>query len=531
MWLLALLCACSTTVKQEGAGRTLVFTGLAGEPDSLNPLLSAMSDVDSLSHLYMSYLLESDDRGQLIPEIADRIPTQANGGISPDGKTITYHLRHGVLWQDGVPLTARDVVFSYRAVMNPATNVPIRVGYSVVESARAVRDDTVVLHLRRPFSPLLSYFFGPQGVAAIMPEHLLGRYHDLNRVSYNQAPIGSGPFRVVQWRHGDAVTFAANPLYWRGKPRIPKVVFRLIPDPNTRLQQLQTGEADAYFDVDPQLLPQLRSLPGVHIALTPVNDLHVLRFNVRDSIVGDVRVRRAIAMAIDRRRLIAAATHGSGLIVNGDQPRNGWAYDGSLPQPAYDQAAAKKLLDTAGWTMQSNGTRAKGGRPLDLTLTISPQNINGSALVAVVIQQYLRSIGIGLTIKQVPAGSLWAPAAAGGVLASGRYQLAYDAWWILGPDPDDSWNFGCDQIPPHGENYYFWCNRQADAAVYHALATYDQAARIADYAVVQREVLTDMPELTLWQVQMPNAYRSALHGVAPSPFGSAFWNAWSWTLR
>ena len=209
----ALVCACNAAGKQGAVEKTLVFTGLAGEPDSLNPLLSAMSDVDSLSHLYMSYLLESDDRGQLIPEIAEQVPTQANGGISADGKTIVYHLRHGVVWQDGVPLTARDVVFSYRAVVNPANNVPLRVGYTVIESVGALRDDTVVVHLRRPFSPLLAYFFGPQGVAALMPEHLLSRYRDLNRASYNQAPIGSGPFRVVQWRHGDAVTFAANPLY------------------------------------------------------------------------------------------------------------------------------------------------------------------------------------------------------------------------------------------------------------------------------------------------------------------------------
>ena len=180
--------------------------------------------------------------------------------------------------------------------------------------------------------------------------------------------------------------------------------------------------------------------------------------------------------------------------------------------------------------MQPNGRRAKGARELDLTLVISPQGINGSALVAVVLQEYLRSVGIGLTIKQVPMGLLWAPAAAGGILASGRYQLAYDAWWTLGPDPDDTWNFGCDQIPPNGENYYFWCNRQADTAMYRALATYDQAQRTADYAMVQREILRDVPVFTLWQVRMPDAYRPHLRGVAPSPFGSEFWNAWTWTL-
>ncbi len=119
----------------------------------------------------------------------------------------------------------------------------------------------------------------------------------------------------------------ANPYYWRGKPRIAELVYRIIPDPNTRLEQLRTGEVDADFDVDPQLLPVLRTIGGVRIALTPVNDMHVVRFNLRDPVIRDVNVRRAIAMAIDRTTLIAAATHGSGAIVNADQPYNGWAFD------------------------------------------------------------------------------------------------------------------------------------------------------------------------------------------------------------
>ena len=515
----------------SGASKTrFVFTGLAGEPVSLNPMLAASTDLNSLSHLYMSYLLECDDRGQLIPEIAERVPTQANGDISRDGKTFVYHLRRGVRWQDGSPLTARDVVFSYRAMMNPANNIASRVGFAEVTAISAPRDDTVVLRLRRPFSPFPAYFFGPQGDGALMPERLLGHLTTLNAAAYNQAPVSAGPFRVEKWLHGDSVTFRANPYYWRGKPRIERMTYRIIPDPNTRLQQLQTGEADAYFDIDPQLLPQLRAIPGIRIELTQVNDLHVLQFNVRDAVVGDVRLRRAIALAIDRGELIAGATHGSGVTVDADQPRNGWAYDANLAPIRYDAAAAKRLLDAAGWKVGPGGTRVKDGRPLELTLSIAPQGINGSVLVAATIQQQLHNVGIAVTIKQIPFGLFVEPATAGGLLAGGRYQMAYNAWWTVGPDPDDSWNFGCDQIPPNGYNYYFWCNRRANAAMYAALATYDRARRITDYAVVQSEILRDLPEFTLWQVRMPDAYRPRLHGFKPSPFGSQFWNAWSWTL-
>ncbi len=527
----ALLCACSRGGARVPNASRLVFAGLGGEPDTLNPMLTDIADVDSLSHLYMSLLLETDDKGRLIPEIATRVPTQQNGDISRDGKTVTYHLRSNVRWQDGAPLTTRDVVFSAHAVLNPANNVATRVGYNDIASIRATNDTTLVVKLRKSFAPFIAYFFAPQNTPAILPAHLLSRYKSLNTVSYNQAPIGSGPYRVVKWRHGDSITFAANPLYWRGKPHIATMTYRIIADPNTRLQQLRTGEISAYFDVDPQLLPQVRAIPEVRVALTPVNDLHVLRFNVRDPILQDVSVRRAIALAIDRPQLLEGATHGSGIIVDADQPQNGWAYDSDIPSIAFNPAAARSALDVAGWKLAPSGMRAKAGKPLALTLAISPQIINGSPLVASIVQENLRNVGIAVTIKSIPSTMMYAPAAAGGVMASGHFQLAYDAWWTQGPDPEDTWNFACDQMPPNGQNFSRWCDPKANVAMYAADATYGQAQRKADYDIVQQEIVSELPVFTLWQVRMPDAYNEHLHGVKPSPFGSEFWNAWSWTIH
>jgi peptide/nickel transport system substrate-binding protein len=512
----ALTCAaCSTGRSRHAFGSTFVFSGLGGEPDSLNPMLSNEADELNFSHLYMSYLIENDDRGEAIGEIARAVPTLRNGGISRDLRTITYHLRHGVRWQDGAPLTSRDVVFSYRAVVNPKNNVATRVGYEEVQTIRAPDSHTVVVRLRRPFSPFVQYFFGPQGVGAIMPAHLLEGRTDLNRVAYNELPVGSGPFRVARWQRGDSVTLEANSLYWRGKPRIDRMIYRIVPDPNTRLEQLRTGEVDAYLDVDPQLLPQVRLMRDVEVALTPVNDLHVLRFNLRDPLLRDGRIRRAIAMAIDRQELVAAATHGSGLIVNADQPHDAWAYDPATPAIRYDPAAARRLL---------------GGRTLQLTLAIAPQIINGSRLVASIIQADLRRVGAFVLIKQYPSAMFYGPAAQGGVLSGGRYQLAYDAWWVLGSDPDDSWNLACDQMPPAGLNYSFWCDARADAAMHDALASVDRKRRKADYAIVQRAIVRDLPVFTLWQVRIPNVYRRYVRGIAPAPGGSTFWNAWRWTI-
>ncbi|HET6276589.1 MAG TPA: peptide ABC transporter substrate-binding protein [Candidatus Cybelea sp.] len=509
------LAACTHSGARHTSGSTLVFSGLAGEPDSLNPMLSNEADELNFSHLYMSYLIENDDRGNALGEIAAQVPSLENGGISPDERTVTYHLRRNVRWQDGRPLTARDILFSYRAIVDRRNNVATRVGYEEVQRIAAPDPYTVVVRLRRRFAPFVQYFFGPQGDGAIMPEHVLAGVADLNHAAYNERPLGSGPFRVVSWQRGDAVILEANPFYWRGKPRIERLVYRIIADPNTRLQALRTGEADAYFDVDPQLLPQLRALSGVHVALTPVNDLHVLRFNLRDPALSDLGVRRAIAMAIDRKTLIAAATHGSGIAVDADQPSNGWAYDAATAATPYDPVAARKLLH---------------GRSLDLTLAIAPQIINGSQLVAAILQENLRRIGVRVTVKQYPSGMFYATPALGGVLAAGRFQLAYDAWWVLGNDPDDSWNFACAQRPPAGLNYSMWCDARADAAMRDAMNTVVRDRRRADYAVVQRAIASQLAVFTLWQVQIPNAYRSYVHGIAPSPAGSTFWNAWSWTI-
>ena len=531
---LSMSAACSpASVRTSVASRALIltFTGLAGEPDTLNPLLSASNDLQDFSHLYISYLVEVNDRGEFVPEIAAVVPTRANGGISADGLTITYHLRRGIRWQDGAPLSARDVVFTYHAVMNPLNNLPTRVGYDHIKDVSAVGDDEVIVRLAKPFSPIIAYFEAGQGPTGVLPAHILEGQPDINHAAFNTLPIGSGPFRVVEWEHGDHVTLAANPLYWRGKPKIAQIVYKIIPDHNTQVEALQTHEVDAYFGVDPQLLPQVRALPGLRLTFTPITDFHDLHFNLRDPIVADVRVRRAIAAAIDRSQLIAVATHGAGIATDGDQPVLSWAHDPGLPATHYRPAVARALLDQAGWVESAQGVRQKMGRPLQLGLAISPAGVGGSRLVAQVIQEDLRRVGIQTIIKEYPPGIMWGTPRAGGVLSSGNYQMAYDAWWVLGPDPDDSWQFGCDQIPPAGENFYFWCNPTADRAMHDALDTFGRGRRKHDYAVVQREFVRDVPLLPLWQVKRPDAYTWQLHGISPSPAGSTFWNAWSWTFQ
>jgi len=243
---------CSQIVGRDHVtGTVLTFTALAGEPSSLNPLLAGDANVSDLSHLFLPYLVEIDDRGLFIPEVAMQVPSLANGGISRNCLSVVYHLRHGLKWQDGALITARDVIFTYQAAMNPKNNVAVREGYDHIKSVEAPDSYTAVVRLARPYSAIVAYFGEP-----ILPAHLLARDTDINHDQFNTSPVGSGPYRVVEWQHGDHITFAANPQYWRGKPQIDTFVLKIIPEANTQAEQLQTHEVDADFFFDAQLLPQ-----------------------------------------------------------------------------------------------------------------------------------------------------------------------------------------------------------------------------------------------------------------------------------
>ena len=191
---------------------------IAQEPVSLNPLYLQGAIGYAISELGYTYLTNYDSYGNFVPEVAVTVPSLANGGISSDGKHIVYHLRRNVSWQDGAPLNSRDVVFTYRAIMNPSNAVPSRYGYDRVASVEAPDPYRVIVKLKRPYSPIVAYFFGGDSNYPILPAHLLARYTSLDRVPYNAAPIGSGPYRFTygpaaigwSWRQ-IRITMAGDP--------------------------------------------------------------------------------------------------------------------------------------------------------------------------------------------------------------------------------------------------------------------------------------------------------------------------------
>ena len=501
------------------------------EPDSLNPLVSTQATTIDLAYFIYQFFYNVDDHDQLVPEVATQIPTLQNGGISPDGMTLTYHLRPGLKWQDGAPLTAADIIFTYHAIMNPKNNIQVTTGYDHIGSVTAPDPHTVVVHMKKFFAPIVAYFMCIQGNYAIMPAHLLAKYPDVNHIAYNNLPVGSGPFKVTEWVHGDHIALEASPLYWRGAPKLKKIVFKIVSDNNTIVTQLKTGETDAWFRADPSLYPTYSKIPGIIVTLSPQNLFGHLDFNLQEPGTPwrDVRVRQAIEYAIDRKKIAHDATHDVWETSDSDQAKFNWAYDPNVPHIGFDPAKAKQLLAQAGWSPGPDGVLTKGGKRFELQFAYISGNVIGAA-IGNIIQQELRAVGIDLTQKTYPAPLFFGAQQNGGIINSYKYQLAYFGW-VSGVDPDDSSLYGCDQFPPAGQNSLHWCDLKLDAAEKDALSTFDIARRKADYAIIQTELATQVPTIILFAERRADVHTVNFKGYKASPATSAYWNSWEWSME
>ena len=284
--------------------------------------------------------------------------------MSADGRTIVYRLR-SVRWSDGKPVTSGDVLFTLRAILDPRNPVRSHEGYDLIDRATAPDARTVVFHLRRAWAPAVTTYFS-SGFAPqfVLPAHVLQAQEPLVRAPFNAAPtVGDGPYRFVSWRRGEGLRYSANALYWRGKPSVERLAVRVVPDPSTNLLLLQSGQLDWNL-VAPAQLPVLRGISDIEFTKVPTAVVAGLAFNTRRAPLDDVRVRRAVAMSIDRAAISRKITLGMYPVTNMIQPQFSWAFDPSVREPSYDPAAADDAFDAAGWRRDADGVRRKGGRAL-----------------------------------------------------------------------------------------------------------------------------------------------------------------------
>jgi peptide/nickel transport system substrate-binding protein len=495
------------------------------EPDSLNKLFANSDASDQVANLISAPVLRYDDRGDYVPEMATAVPTLRNGGIARDGKTIVLHLRHGMRWSDGAPLDARDLRFTWQAVMNPRNNTRLRSGWDDITAIDLPDNDTAIVHLREPYAAILGIFaLGGAGYPPL-PAHVLAGLPDLNHAPFNEHPISSGPYTLAAWNHGSSLEFDANPNYWRGRPAIAHLSYRVIPNVDTLFDALQTHEVDVDVEgVTESQIARLPALTGYATQKRLVANYRHLTFNCARPILRDVRVRLAIAEAVDWGRMNATVFHGYNQRAVSDIMPTSWAAPAIAPYP-YDLAGARRLLDAAGWHIGPDGVRRRAGMPLELDVSTTPSK-PANVQAEVQMQQELRAAGIDLHVKNYPTSLLFAQ---DGPLYGGRYDLSLTID-TNAPDPDNEGEWSGAFIPPHGANTTFLNDPVITATSHAAARTFDRAARKSLYAREEARIHALVPAVFLYWQNAYAVYNSDLKHYRPAQYLSSNWNAWEWTF-
>jgi peptide/nickel transport system substrate-binding protein len=411
--------------------------------------------------------------------------------------------------------------------MNPRNNTKTRNGWDDVAAIDVPDRYTVVVHLKQPNSAILAGLFGGGGGSSYppLPEHLLGRLPDLNHADFNRRPISSGPWLLKTWTHGAALTFTPNATYWRGGPKLHELQWKIVPNDETLLTQLQTHDIDVYDPVPENQLGQLAAIPGITTATRLVANWRHLDMNVRNPILRDVRVRRAIAQAVDWDRMNATIYHGVHERATSDIVPDSWAAP-HIPLWHFDPAAARQLLAAAGWMPGPGGIRRKNGASLELVIS-SGTNRPASEAAEVQIQQQLHAVGIDLRIKNYPVSYLFAPS---GPLYGGTYDLSWSVD-TNGPEPDNSGYWSARFIPPHGANTSFIDDPVLTQTSEAALATFDHAKRKALYQREEERIHELVPTVALYWERSTVAYNSDLRNYVPAEYDmAAMWNSYAWDI-
>ena len=466
----------------------------AEDISTLNPLLSQQTTLGLMSSLTMAWLIKWDRNNDPVPELLTQVPTQQNGGVSKDGLTIAYHLRKGVKWSDGAPFSADDVVWTYHAVMNPANNVVSRTGWDRIARVDEPDKYTAVFHLSKPYAPFIETFFSSEGAnPSVLPKHLLQNYPDINHVAYNALPVGIGPFKYKEWQRSQRVVMVANPLYFRGTPKLKEIDFEIVPDRNTVMTELQAKELDLWYPVPGSYFSKLSSMGGFTSIRQPAYYFNHLDFNTTRPAMKDPAVRTALRYALDRATLRHKIGHDVGFLQDQPSPKTAPYWDPKISFTSFDPAKANQILDAAGWKMGPNGVRAKNGVVLNLDVATSTGTSDVDQMIELV-RGWWKQIGVGITVKHYPSNLLFAPYQDGGIVYNGKWDIIFFAW---GSDAigDYSPIYACEQMPPNGQNDLHWCNPVANKAMHDLYAHYDQTQRNKDVSVLMEQLEKDVPTI------------------------------------
>ncbi len=491
---------------------------MLSDPQTLNPLAAVSTQAkDIIEMLFLKLMKEGRDFTSFEPELAH------SWEFSADSLAITFHLRKDVEWSDGVPCTAGDVEFTWKCEVDTAVGWPGRNMKDRIASVEAIDSFTVVFRFENRYP----YQLMDANDGVIVPEHVLGKIprKEIKNCGFGRKPVGDGPFVLSRWVPDQYVELEKNHLYYeKGKPRIDRVVFRIVPDMLTLLTQLKTGEIDCLESIPPDEAESIaRGDRDIRIYEYPSRSMVFIAWNLGRPLFGDRETRRALALAVNRRVIIENVWRGYADECKSPMHPLLWPYDDEMEPIGYDPDAASAVLAKAGWNDEDgDGVLERNGDEFSFELITNYGNQQRMD-IATMVQAYLREVGIKVNIRVLE----W------NTFIEKVINSDYDACvmgWKVGTRADLTEFWHSSSARKGGFNISGYKNREVDSLIERARNTLDRALALDLWRRSQRLIYDDQPFMFIAVPQEIYALSARFDNVAPSPI-SFFYNLPDWRIR
>ncbi len=483
-------------------GDNLVISSI-GEPSNLIPMIASDSASHEIANFLYITVLEYDKDLEIVPYAAESFEVLDNG------KHLKFKIREDIKWQDGADFTADDVKFTYDLLVNPATPTPYGGDFKNIKEFKQTGKYTFEVFYDTFYARSLISF-----MTAIMPKHILEN-EDIANTSFSRNPIGAGPFMLKDWQSGSRVTLEANPNYFRGRPYLNNIVYKIIPDQTTLLLEAQNRTID-YLSITPQ--QYLRQTEGKvwEDYWEKYKELSFsytyFAFNHNNPLFKDKKIRQALSYAIDREAIVSSVLLGLGVPAFGPYKPETWVYNENLSPYPFDKEKAIQMLEEEGWKLNSKGIREKDGQEFKFT-TLTNQGNDIRIKTATVLQSYFKDIGIEMNIRTVE----WA-AFMQEFVNKGNFDTLILSWNIT-QDPDifDVWHSSNNH--QGGLNFINFKNDEVDKAILAGRSTLDIEERKEAYDIFQEILHEEQPYLFLFVPYSLPILQKRFHNVVKAPAG------------
>ena len=465
---------------------------IESSPTNLDPRVGTDAQSERIDELIFDPLVRRDEHFNMIAWVAEKWEI-------PDPMTYIFHLRRGIKFHDGRPLTARDVKWTLDSIRDGSLTTLKTTTYKLVERVDAPDDATVIIHLSEPDGTLL--YNVSEGAFGIVP-YGSGK-------PFNRHPIGSGPFTFISQDPDTEVVLQRNDNYWGQHAQVERVRLTIVPDATTRALELRKGSADVSpsGSLSADMIGTLRRNHSLEVEQQPGTVLAYLAFNLRDPVLKDLRVRQALAYAIDRGAVLHYLFGDQGRLADSVLPPQHWAYNGNVAHYPYDPAKANQILDAAGYRRGADGVR--------FHLTMKTSTEETTRLLAAVLQQQLSQIGIVLDIRSFEFATFY------GDVSKGAFQLYSLRWIGANEDPDIFYYaFHSSSFPPGHANRSYYVNPEVDRLIEAGRSTVDQEKRKQIYAQVQQILARDLPYINLWYFDNVVVHSARVQDLHVNPAGN-----------